>query len=298
MDKPQHRSGYRREETELVVSACLTVAVRLGGLMDRFCIVGGLVPSLIINYEGEAEENSDSHCGTNDLDVALSIAVLDDEQYTEISQSLRQEGFHPDRNKKGNKTLQRWRLDDLKVTIDFLIPPPPGDDGGRRVQPLEGDFGALISPGLEVAFDERQMIDLDGQTLKGEKARRQIPVCGPGAFVILKALAFSERAESKDAYDLVYVLRHWPAGIEDIADRIRKHVRRHPASVARALDRLASDFEDPDRLGPMRAAAFSSTQEGDFDDEAADAHGFVDDLLRACRQGSSHFKSDPIRSAR
>ena len=32
-------------------------------------------------------------------------------------------------------------------------------------------------------------------------------MCGPGAFVVLKALAFRDRGEPKDAYDLVYVLR-------------------------------------------------------------------------------------------
>jgi len=44
-DKPRHRSGYSREETEQVEAACLTVAVTLGAFMDRLCIVGGLVPA-------------------------------------------------------------------------------------------------------------------------------------------------------------------------------------------------------------------------------------------------------------
>lgn len=43
-DKPRHHSGYRREQTELVEAACLTIAVTLGALMDQLCIVGGLVP--------------------------------------------------------------------------------------------------------------------------------------------------------------------------------------------------------------------------------------------------------------
>ena len=44
--KPRHRSGYNREETELVEAVCLTVAVTLGAHMDQLCIVGGLVPFL------------------------------------------------------------------------------------------------------------------------------------------------------------------------------------------------------------------------------------------------------------
>jgi hypothetical protein len=41
-EKPRHRSGYTSEETELVRSACLTVAVTLGAYLDDVVIVGGL----------------------------------------------------------------------------------------------------------------------------------------------------------------------------------------------------------------------------------------------------------------
>jgi hypothetical protein len=49
--KPQHRSGYRPEETDLVVSACLTMAVTLGAFMDQIRIVGGFAPSLLIDHQ-------------------------------------------------------------------------------------------------------------------------------------------------------------------------------------------------------------------------------------------------------
>lgn len=116
-DKPRHRSGYSREETEQVEAACLTVAVTLGALMDRLCIVGGLVPSLLIDRElGPEPETGAGHPGTNDLDVGLAVALLDDKQYTEIGERLRREGFEPDRNEQGNPTPQRWKLDDLDVS--------------------------------------------------------------------------------------------------------------------------------------------------------------------------------------
>src|ERR1700733_10832159 len=97
--KPRHRSGYSREETEQVEAALLT----LGAMMDRICIVGGLVPSLLIDHEvGPDPETEAGHPGTNDLDVALAIALLDDEEYAELGERLRQEGFGPDKNSRGN----------------------------------------------------------------------------------------------------------------------------------------------------------------------------------------------------
>jgi predicted nucleotidyltransferase len=281
--KPRHHSDYRREETEQVEVACLTVAVMLGALMDRLCIVGGLVPSLIIDRQiGPDPETGAEHSGTNDLDVGLAIALLDDQQYTEISKRLRRERFEPDVNESGNPTPQRWKLGELNVTVDFLLPPIPGAEQGGRVQPLEGDFGVLITPGLQLAFDERQDVLIEGHTVAGERGRRTVPVCGPATFVVLKAFAFADRAGPKDAYDLVYVLRRWPGGVADIADRLAQHATRSRDIVQDALGLLSNDFASPDSLGPRRAAAFEGDAGDDLDATAADAHGYVDDLLRAC----------------
>jgi hypothetical protein len=283
-EKPRHRSGYSPEDTLQVRSACLTVAVTLGAHLDEVCIVGGLVPSLLIDLQrssGAAENRADPHPGTNDLDIGLALALLDDKRYAEISQRLRQEGFRPDTNAKDNLSLQRWRLGDMQVTIDFLMPPAPGQDYSRRVQPLQADFGALITPGLELAFDERIQIDLDGHTLKGEQVTRSIPLCGPAAFTVLKALAFADRGEPKDAYDLIYVVRGTPGGSRAISKRLKTHAAVHPSIVEEALGLLARDFARPDSLGPRRAAAFETIDPGDLDNAAADAHGQVDDLLTA-----------------
>lgn len=286
-EKPRHRSGYGQEEFEQVKAACLTVAVTLGAYLDDICVVGGLVPALLIDSVRDTGADEDPrHPGTNDLDIGLALALLDDERYTEISARLRAEGFAPDTNDAGNPTVQRWRLGELKVTVDFLMPPTPEQAPTLRVQNLQPDFGALVTPGLELAFDERVEVDLDGHTLKGERARRTIPVCGPAAFLALKALAFGDRGEPKDAYDLVYVIRHTPGRGRAIAERLATHAERHASIVQRALRLLARDFDGPDGLGPTRAAGFAIAEPaapGELDDGAADAQGYVDDVLRAAR---------------
>lgn len=299
-DKPRQRSGYSVEEFEQVKSACLTVAVTLGAYLDDVCIVGGLVPALLIDTTRDADTEDDPHPGTNDLDVGLALAVLDDERYAEISARLRAEGFTPDTNAAGNQTVQRWRLGDLKVTVDFLMPPASDQDERVRVQNLEADFGALITPGLQLAFDERVDVELDGHTLHGEPVRRTIPVCGPAAFVVLKALAFGDRAEPKDAYDLVYVIRHTPGRGHAIAQRLADHADAHRPIVVRSLDLLARDFDATDELGPTRAARFTIAEPAppdELDNAAADAHGYVEDLLNARRDLGLLSGSDDNRDA-
>ena len=279
-DKPRHRSGYNAADTELVRSACLTVAATLGAFMEDLVVVGGLVPSLLVDTQLEAEADEwEPHSGTNDLDLGLSLALLDEQRYTELSARLRSEGFKSDVNSAGNPTVQRWLLDGLKV--DFLIPSPPGSAPQLRLQNLEADFGALVTPGLELAFDERVWIAVHGSTLQGQLIERQVPVCGPGAFVVLKALAFGDRIEPKDAYDLVYVVRGTTGGVEAVAARLRGHAARHAEIVKQALGILRRDFATIDHIGPQRAAEFAYLDQSDRDNAAADAHGVVDDLLRA-----------------
>jgi len=206
--------------------------------------------------------------------------VLDERRYAEISQRLRAEDFEPDTNADGNETVQRWRLGGLKV--DFLIP-PIADRPGGRIHNLEPDFGAIVTPGLELAFTERVQIELDGVTLTGHRAQREVPVCGPGAFVVLKALAFADRSEPKDAYDLVYVLRHTAGGPRVVAERLRQHAEAGADVVETAVGVLARDFATTDHTGPRRAAEFEHLDDADRDNAAADAHGYVDDLLTAYR---------------
>lgn len=284
-EKPQTESGYAREDTQLVVSATLTVATILGDLLEDLCIVGGLVPTLLIDVPAGAAQG-DGHCGTNDLDVGMALAIFDEERYKEIAERLRRADFEHD-TRRGNPIVQTWRWRELGVTIDFLIPQTEDAQRGGQIKHLEADFGAIVAPGLELAFDEREPVELDGTTLEGDRARRTVPVCGPGAYAVLKGFALRLRKERKDAYDLDYVLAFWPAGIGDIAARLAGHAGTHGETVGAALGHLRDDYETIDHLGPRGCARFRDT--GDEDAAAADAQGRVAAILRACRAAGIQF---------
>jgi hypothetical protein len=97
-----------------------------------------------------------------------------------------------------------------------LIAPRSESDKGGKLCHLESDFAAYITPGLQLAFLDRERVLLNGQTLAGENATRTFWVCGAGAFVVLKALAFDGRGANKDAYDLYFILRNYGAGLHDV----------------------------------------------------------------------------------
>jgi hypothetical protein len=168
--------------------------------------VGGLVPSLLIDQE-KLPENVTPHVGTLDLDFGLAFALVGEQRYQDVVERLRNAKFTADVNEDGKPTRQRWRISDPPVTVDFLIEPETGAEAqAGRLFPLTKDWAAIIAPGLHLAFRNNQVVTLDGRTIIGETAKRDIRVCGAGAFVVLKALAFHIRGGNKDAYDLFYLL--------------------------------------------------------------------------------------------
>ncbi|MFZ0426564.1 MAG: hypothetical protein WAO20_00485 [Acidobacteriota bacterium] len=281
-DKPTTAAGYRNVQVELVRATCLYVATKLGDLMDELVVIGGLVPSLLIG-ESELPPQSAAHVGTMDLDLGLTLTLLDEGRYRTLTERLRRAGFEQDINEEGNPTRQRWKIERReKVTVDFLIQPSLSDDRGGKLRNIERDFAAVIAPGLHLAFQDRERVALSGQTILGEQATRQVWVCGPGAYVVLKSLAFRSRGENKDAYDLYYVVRHFGSGVDDVAARLRP--LRDDACAREALELLEQDFLEHEGIGPRRVAVFIV---GGADNEIqADVVGFVRRLVDATRRGS------------
>jgi hypothetical protein len=274
MKKPVTAAGYEPAFTSAVRATCLYVATKLGDLADDTVVVGGLVPSLIIDAP------SDAHVGTMDLDVGLALAVFDHKRYQELAERLRQAGFGMDKNDAGNPTRQRWQIDGPpKVTVDFLIPPSFEDDRGGTIRDIEPDFAAIIAPGLKLAFIDQERIKLEGRTIRNERASREIRVCGPAAFVAMKALALRLRGENKDAYDLWYTLQHFGASMQDVVAKMAL-IREQPEAVE-GMSYLGEDFREIDSIGPMRVAAFLG-RDGD-EGFRADVRGLVLDFVRACR---------------
>jgi hypothetical protein len=274
----------------MVRATCLYVATILGGLLEEHVtVVGGLVPYLLVPQE-TLSAAGDRHIGTRDLDLGFALTVLDQQHYEIIAQRLRSAGFRPDENANQNLTRHRWRVDSaagVSVAVDFLIVPVAGGPTAGKPFPLEADFAATVTPGLDLAFRDRVGVVLEGHTVNGEWARRTVWVSGPGAFVVLKALAFRNRGENKDAYDLYYVIRHFGESVADVAAHLRPLLDH--ADARRAVAYLREDFERVDAVGPRRVAAF--VEQADDDAIRADARAFVLDLLDRCG-GNTEAASD------
>jgi hypothetical protein len=281
IDKPITAAEYSPEYVDLVKKTCLYLATVLGDFQNDLVIVGGLAPTLLIP-EGKLSDEEPPHVGTTDLDVGLHIALLGGHRYEGLTERLRRVGFKNDINEEGKETRQRWINNKYgpAIKVDFLIQPLDADDEGGKLRNIEKDFAADIIPGLHLAFRDRVKVAMTGVTIAGEKASREIWVCGPGAFLILKALAFKLRGVHKDAYDIYFVLKNYGTGVEDIHHHLAPLIGDDVTSSA--LEILNNEFADPDFTGPRRAAEFLyGSPNPEFQ---ADLAGFVRQLLSMCGQ--------------
>ena len=273
--KPTTYEGYRGYDPRIVRSTCLYVATKLGDYLEDVVVIGGLVPSLLVD-QSQSVYGFEIHAGTMDLDIGLSLAILEEKRYEEIRARLQESGFEPEVNEKGNPSHQTWRTNfDPPVTIDFLIPSASDEERGGTLKHIAAGFAAWINEGLHLAFIDRRKVVLSGFTPLGERATREIWVCGPGAFTALKALAFRGRGTNKDAYDLTYIWRY--LGIDEVARCLIPHVEDY--SVKTALSIVREDFTTHNSIGAMRAAEFIHGRPDD--DIQADVVGLALGLLDA-----------------
>lgn len=273
--KPSSSDGYGGGQLGRVRQTCIHMATKLGDLLDEIVVVGGLVPYFLVDQEN-LPSDLEPHAGTMDLDMGLALAILNQERYRELGDRLRDAEMQPDVNDRGNRKFQSWTTGGAHpVAVDLLIPPTDQTGEGGTLLHIESDLAAIVTPGLELAFEDRCRKELSGTTSSGAWATRDIPVCGPGAFTVLKALAFGNRAENKDAYDLFYVWRG--IGIPKVAERLT--VLQPNTYIDDALSVIETDFCNHDGLGPIGTARFINRELDD--DVQADVVGLARELLRA-----------------
>jgi hypothetical protein len=271
--KPLFASEYDSQTTALIVRTSLHLATVLGDFKDDVVMVGGMAPYFLVE---QSKKTYEKHIGSRDVDIGLSIALLEEERYEAIADRLRCAGFRPGLNEKGNLTRQSWRHSTHQnAVVEFLM-----DVAGEpsKLQNLTGELAAIIMPGIRLAFRDRILITLSGHTLDDAVAERDFYVCGPGAFLVTKALAFHDRSLGKDAYDIYYVARNFGSGPVEVADHIRGLL--DDEKTTDALKLIKQNFATLDHIGPVKLAQFFGR--GDDDDFRADVSGTIMEIARLC----------------
>lgn len=263
-----HFSQYDEETTSRCERALVTLMGDIGPWRERIYLAGGLAPRYIV---GEIPEGVPPHVGTTDVDLVIGLALGDatPETYRTLENNLRKSGFEP-----GDASF-RWHreVEGVKVTVEFLCETDTVEPG-RIFKPTKAgetvgsNLGAFNVRGAQLIPHDYRVIEIEGERLDGGgMSRVQLRVAGILPYSVLKILAFQDRHENKDAYDLVFcLLRHLdgPAGAGQLA--AASSVARAP-QVEEALRLLEERFQDVSQDGPSEYSLFLATA-GD-EEEAA-----------------------------
>jgi hypothetical protein len=265
MTKPKSIAGY----TELVTEACERVLVtllrNLGPWRNSIFLVGGLTPRYLIKARPPTVP---AHAGTGDVDVVVDIGMLaDTEAYRTLEENLRNMGFERATNDQGVKQSWRWRaeVDGGTMILEFLADDPALRGGRVQELPTEGGVSAVNIPHASMVFDQHETVEITAELLDGNgRATEIIRYADIVSFTCLKAFAFDDRFERKDAHDMVYCIEHYEGGVEAARDAFRRALETtHRDVIIDALSRLARRFCDPAapddayrKDGPVAVARF------------------------------------------
>lgn len=247
----------------LVLSRMTSEAARVlrsfGFAGGHVVIVGGLVPSLLVP---KPDAGIEPHIGTTDLDVCLSVALVDGEvgSYERLETSLKQAGFQMAKE-NGHDVSWRWRGGvDLPVTLEFFCPAAGDRPAGKLYRP-GGVVGGKLSA---MALSAGRLIDTDVRDVSlevdlpqgGGRTTHTFKVAGPAAYLASKLDALRNRTKNKDAYDVIWLIEGWPGGQKALAEEIKRSPVFGAPEFRDALEGLRREFETIDSAGAVKYAAF------------------------------------------
>lgn len=244
----------------------LTLLCDLGPWRERIYLAGGLAPRYLV---GKLPEGASPHVGTTDVDLVIGLALGDEapETYRTLQTNLEKAHFD-----QGEPSF-RWSrdVDGVKVHVEFLcetdavapgrIFKPKGESTGSRVGAFNVRGAQLVRLDFVECEIEGERLDGGGSSRVGVRVANLLP------YVVLKVLAFQDRHENKDAYDLVFTLLHYGDGPREAgAAASASPVAGHP-QVREALVLMEERFRDAAQDGPCSYATFLA-RPGD-DEESA-----------------------------
>ena len=265
MAKPATRDGYSDQYTTDCERVLVTLLRGLGPWNDSVFLIGGLTPRYLVPAELPGVP---PHAGTLDVDIVVDLQILADvDAYHTLEDNLRKMGFTRAENTLGQKLSWRWKTETERgalMVLELLCDAP--DIAGGRVSPLPTDRGisALNIPHSSIVFDLYQVAEVRAELLDGNGiAAERVKHADVVSFTCLKAFAFDQRFERKDAHDIIHCLEHAPQGLDAVAESFRMAISgTHGPVIQESLAILRDRFAREDKVdgyrkdGPVAVAKF------------------------------------------
>ncbi len=265
MAKPATFDGYSDQYTVECERVLVTLLRGLGPWKASVFLVGGLTPRYLV---AARPPEVPAHAGTLDVDIVIDLQILADTAgYRTLEENLRAMRFERSTNEKGQRLSWRWqtRTENGALMVVELLADAPEIAGGR-VEPLptEGRVSALNIPRASIVFHMHQRTEIRAELLGGGgNAVEVVRHANLVSFTCLKAFAFDQRFERKDAHDLVYCIEHSEVGLDGAACMFREALTgKHGEVIRDCLSTIRNRFAGDGEVegfrkdGPVAVALF------------------------------------------
>jgi hypothetical protein len=264
-----------RDPREVEVDASHRVLVDvltvLGAYVDQMVIVGGWVPELVFPKAG--------HIGSLDVDLALDGRRIQPAAYDTIRTRLMEAGYRE--KTPGVTNIFVRDVEETGQAITVKLDMITGEHAGPASElSHEHIHGMNVSKlrGTDLALDHAVDVDVTGELPDGGIKQVTARVAAIPAFVCMKAIAMNDRKKPKDAYDILFCLRHYGGGPEDLAKGLMD-IGGNPL-VHEAVESLRSNFASEDAVGPVWAGQVAAEHGEDEEMAIRDAFERTQALLR------------------
>jgi len=258
------------------VAACFQVLIELmtllGDYRDSAVVVGGWVPFLYVSGL------PDAHVGTTDIDLALDPEKISEDAYATLLRLLTDAGYEQDTSAPASYR-RRIKLEngiEVTVRVDLLSGQYGGTTKGHRHQRIQ-DLLARKIRGCDLVFLDNLSTNIEGVMPDGSRNSVRIKIAGILPFLVMKGMALYSRSKEKDAYDICYVIKHFPGGLDAIAGAAEE-LRNHPL-VLEGLGKIRAKFATIDSIGPVWNVKFLQIEDEEEAFERRDAFERVNRLL-------------------
>lgn len=255
MNLPDIARDYDARGSAAAFSVLIELGQVLGAYRQKFVIVGGAVPWLLM------PNVRPSHIGTLDVDLNLSPEALSAGEYASLIESLETAGYERGADDLKPFQLRRWvRLDagePIAILIDLMMP----DDAKTRKNrpPLVDGLRVIEASGGRVALDHNVVRHIEGRMPDGRNNSVDLLVASIPAFLVMKGYALIDRDKKKDAYDIYFSVRNFDGGPIALAEACKELLADE--SVTTGYRNIAGKFQHEDDFGPQTVKAFLAESE-------------------------------------
>ena len=278
MVKPSTFEGYSNQHTIDCERVLITLLRGLGPWKESVYLVGGLTPRYLVAARPPVVP---PHTGTLDVDIVIDLQILTSiGGYRTLEENLRNMNFERSLNDYGQRLSWRWqtRMDHGGLIVVELLTDKTSVEGGR-VEPLptDGAISALNIPHSSIVFDLHQIVEIRAELLGGAGTSVEVVKhANLVSFTCLKTLAFDQRFERKDAYDLIYCIEHTGEGLDGAAQMFHEALEgEHGTVIRNCLSILKNRFARDDKVegyqkdGPIAVSRFELGDGNEADQRGA-----------------------------